>query len=240
MELRGRCAIAVMAKAPQAGRVKTRLIAALTPEAAMAMSRAFLRDITENLALAARVAPIDPFIAFAPAGTETLFDGVLAEGTRLVLADGSGEMPLSVQGFGRSLLHAMRTLFDRGYGAVCVLNSDSPTLPTVYLQQAASVLLAPGRRVVLGPAEDGGYYLLGLQSADPALFSNIAWSTGSVAAETRRRAEAAGLKMELLPSWYDVDDPASLRRLAEELAAPGIGYAAPASQAQLAGLALSA
>ena len=240
MALSERCAIAVMAKAPQAGRVKTRLIAALTPDAAMAMSRAFLRDITGNLALAALGAPIDPFIAFAPAGSEQLFNGLLAAGTQLVLADGTGEMPPAVQGFGRCLLHAMRELFDRGYGAVCVLNSDSPTLPTVYLQQAASLLLAPGKRAVLGPAEDGGYYLLGLRSPEAALFSDITWSTGSVAAETRQRAEAAGLPMELLPSWYDVDDPPSLRRLSEELAAPGIGYAAPASRAQLAGLALSA
>ncbi len=233
-ECAGRCAIAIMAKAPQAGRVKTRLTTALTPEQAMRMSCAFLRDITENLAQAAHSVPIDPYVAYAPAGSAALFDGLLYPGTQLVLADGSGEMPSEVQGFGRCLLHAMRALFERGYTAVCVLNSDSPTLPTAYLQQASTALLAPGARAVLGPAEDGGYYLLGLQSPEPAVFADIAWSTDSVAADTERRAEAIGLPMTILPSWYDVDDPISLRRLNAELRTPGIGYAAEATRAQLA------
>jgi rSAM/selenodomain-associated transferase 1 len=225
-----------MAKAPQAGRVKTRLTGLLTPEDAMQMSSAFLRDITENLAEAARDAPIDAFIAYAPAGSASLFDGLLAPGTRLVLADGTGDMPPEVVGFGRCLLHAMRSLFDVGYGAVCVLNSDSPTLPTVYLRDAALGLLAPGQRAVLGPADDGGYYLLGLQQPEPALFSDIAWSTDTVGDDTRRRAAGIGLPMNLLPSWYDVDDPASLRRLAAEFDGPSLGFPAPATRAQLAKL----
>jgi rSAM/selenodomain-associated transferase 1 len=229
-----------MAKAPQAGRVKTRLTRLLTPEDAAHMSAAFLRDITDNLAEAARQAAIDAYIAYAPAGATQLFDGMLAPGTRLVLADGSVEAPASVQGFGRCLLHAMRALFDVGYAGVCVLNSDSPTLPTAYLRQAATSLLAPGKRAVLGPAEDGGYYLLGLQSPEPALFANIAWSTETVAADTQARAAAIGLKMALLPSWYDVDDPTSLRRLIAELAAPTIGYEAATTRVALARLTLPA
>jgi len=222
-----------MAKAPQAGRVKTRLTPLLTPEEAMRLSGAFLRDITENLAQAALEVPIDAYIAYAPAGSMALFDGMLAPGTRLILADGSGEMPAGVQGFGRCLLHAMRSLFDVGYGAVCVLNSDSPTLPTRHLKQAATALLAPGKRAVLGPAVDGGYYLLGLQRPEPALLSDITWSTDSVAAETQRQARSLGLPVVLLPSWYDVDDPAALRRLMVELETPGAGYDAPATRAQL-------
>jgi len=227
-----------MAKAPQVGRVKTRLTGRLTPEAAMAMSRAFLRDITENVALAARSAPIDGFVAYAPAGSEALFDGLLAEGTALVLADGSGEMPGSVQGFGRCLLGAMRALFARGYAAVCVLNSDSPNLPTAFLRDAAIALLAPGRRAVLGPAEDGGYYLLGAQREEPALFADIAWSTERVAADTSARAAAIELPMTVLPAWYDVDDPASLDRLAADLSAPGVGYLAPATRVEVSKKAL--
>jgi rSAM/selenodomain-associated transferase 1 len=222
-----------MAKAPQAGRVKTRLTPLLTPEEAMRLSGAFLRDITENLAEAAQAAPIDPYIAYAPAGRADLFNGLLAPGTRLILADGTGEMPVAVQGFGRCLLHAMQGLFDVGYGAVCVLNSDSPTLPTHYLQQAVTALLAPGKRAVLGPAEDGGYYLLGLQRPEAALFSNITWSTDSVAAETQRQARSIGLPVLSLPSWYDVDDPAALRRLMAEFETPGNGYRAAATRARL-------
>jgi rSAM/selenodomain-associated transferase 1 len=233
MNLAGRCAIAVMAKAPQPGRVKTRLTPMLSPQAAMRLSCAFLRDITENLAAAARQAPIDPYVAYAPAGSAALFDGLLAAGTKLVLADGSGEMPAGVEGFGRCLLHANRSLFALGYSAVCVLNSDSPTLPTRYLSDAARMLLAPGRRAVLGEAEDGGYYLLGLQHAEPAVFSDIAWSTATVGAETRQRAHAIGLAVSMLPSWYDVDDAGSLSRLRADLAAPGEGYAAPYTRDEL-------
>ena len=126
------CAIAVMAKAPRPGHSKTRLSPPLTPDEARDMSAAFLRDITENIREAAQQADIAGYIAYAPAGMEALFDGILAEGTQLLLADGTGEAgdaAAGVEGFGRSLLHATSTpLFARGHSAVCVLNSDSPTL----------------------------------------------------------------------------------------------------------------
>src|SRR5689334_4729751 len=163
MELRDTCAIGVMAKAPQPGRSKTRLCPPLRPDQAAELSAAFLRDITENIALASRAAPIRGWIAYAPAGSESHFAGHVADGTDMVLADGSPPMPADVQGFGRCLLHAARSLFAAGFAAVCLVNSDSPTLPTALLVQAARLLLAPGERIVLGPAEDGGYYLLGMQ-----------------------------------------------------------------------------
>ena len=100
-----------------------------------------------------------------------------------------------------------------GYGAACVLNADSPTLPTAYLVRAAERLVAPGRRAVLGPADDGGYWLLGMQAVEPSLYAGIAWSTGSVAADTAARAAEAGLPLETLSTWFDVDDRDSLGRL---------------------------
>ena len=218
--LASRCAIAVMAKAPQAGRSKTRLVPPLDPAQAAALSAAFLRDITENIAAAARLAPIDGYIAYAPAGFEALFHGHLADGTRLVLADGSPPMPPGVNGFGRCLLQTIDTLLAEGYGAACVLNSDSPTLPTAVLAEAARRLAAPGDRAVFGPAEDGGYYLLGLKASHAALFTGIDWSTEHVAAQTLARAAAAGLEVASLPTWYDVDDAGALARLLAELAAP--------------------
>ena len=150
-----------MAKAPRPGLCKTRLVPPLSPAQAAGLSTAFLRDITENLRDAARTMPIAPYVAYAPAGTGVLFNGILAAGTDLVLADGSAATPPEVQGFGRCLLHAVQNLFARGHTAVCVLNSDSPTLPTSYLRQAALWLAEPDNRVVMGPADDGGYYLLG-------------------------------------------------------------------------------
>ncbi len=206
-----------MAKAPRAGHVKTRLVPPLTPEEAMHMSGNFLRDITENLRQAALRAPIDPFIAYAPAGSEELFDGLLAEGTL---------------GFGRCLLHATQAMFALGYGGVCLLNADSPTLPTDLLCEAADALLHPARRAVLGPADDGGYYLLGTRDIEPHLFADISWSTELVADQTRQRAAECQLDVVELAGWYDVDDSAALGQLLHPVAIRGLTpFAAPNTSA---------
>jgi rSAM/selenodomain-associated transferase 1 len=223
------CAIAVMAKAPQPGRSKTRLTPRLSPDQAAGLSAAFLRDITENIAAAARSARIDGFIAYAPASTEALFDGHLALGTGLILADGAPAMPDDVTGFGRCLLQAIEILLAQGYSAAVVLNSDSPTLPTEYLIRTAALLAAPGDRAVLGPAEDGGYYLLGLKQAHAQMFAGISWSSEHVAAQTRARAAEIGLELVELPAWYDVDDAAALERLIEELGGDDDQITAPAT-----------
>lgn len=236
MSLSGVCAIAVMAKAPRPGHVKTRLQSVLTPAEAAELGAAFLCDVTSNLAEAARHAPIHGYVAYAPAGQEARFDGLLASGTRLVLADGGdGEAP-GVEGFGRSLLHAIRALLGMGYGAACVLNADSPTLPTERLVRAAERLLAPGRRAVLGPADDGGYWLLGMQSVEPSLFARIAWSMDDVAAATAARAAEAGLALEDLGAWYDVDDQDSLRRLLQPAAPGDMDFHAPATRRCMDGM----
>ncbi|WP_428395884.1 TIGR04282 family arsenosugar biosynthesis glycosyltransferase [Lichenicoccus sp.] len=228
----GACAIAVMAKAPRSGFSKTRLVPPLTAPQAAAMSAAFLRDTTENIALAARAAAIDGYVAYAPAGLEALFDGHVAPGTPLLLADGDAAMPGSVRGFGRCLLHAITVLLDRGYTSVCVLNSDGPTLPTGILVRAAALLAEPGDRAVFGPAEDGGYYILGLKAAHAALFEDIDWSTERVAAQTRARAASIELPMVDLPPWYDIDDHAALARLLDGPTRAGPdAYHAPATWA---------
>jgi rSAM/selenodomain-associated transferase 1 len=227
-----------MAKAPRPGLCKTRLVPPLKPEEAAAMSAAFLRDITENIARAGALQNIHGCIAYAPAGLESLFDGHLAAGTGFVLADGSPDMPDGVSGFGRCLFHAINSLIADGFGAAVVLNSDSPTLPTELLLRTAQLLAEPGDRAVLGPADDGGYYLLGMKAAHGHLFNDIAWSTADVAEQTRKRAREIGLPFMELPNWYDVDDAASLFRLIDDLAMPEavdglIPFAAPASAACL-------
>jgi hypothetical protein len=216
MGCRPDCAIGIMAKAPRPGFAKTRLCPPLQPDQAAELSLAFLRDISDNIALAGRHTAITGYIAYAPAGTEAFFDGYLAPGTGRLLADGAPLMPPDIQGLGRCLLHAIMAMLARGHRAAVVVNADGPTLPTALLVRSARVLAASDDCVVLGPADDGGYYLLGVKAAHAHLFANIAWSTPTVAETTRTRAAELGLAVVELPPWYDVDDRATLNRLAEE------------------------
>ena len=219
---RGTCAIGVMAKAPQAGRSKTRLCPSLSHDQAARLSVAFPRDSIENMASAARLAPIVAYAAYVPLGTKAVLQAHVADGAALMLADGSPPMPRGIQGFGRCLMHAIQGMLAQGHAAACVLSSDSPTLPTELLVQAADTLLTPGERAVMGPANDGGYYLLGLKTAHAAMLADIDWSTPRVAKQTRPRAREAGLQLVELDLWHDVDDALSLNKLLTE----NRGYAA--------------
>ena len=205
----GDCAVAVMAKAPRVGEAKTRLVPALTAEAAARLSACFIRDALGNIAEAALQAAITGYVAYSPPGAEAEFAPLLSPGTRL--------LPSRRSGLRASLLDAAQDLLAAGHGSVCLVNSDSPTLPTSVLVEAARLLSRPGDRVVLGPAEDGGYYLIGLKRAHARLFQEIAWSTPIVFAQTLERGREIGLEPVVLPMWYDVDDIRSLRRLAAEL-----------------------
>ena len=178
-------------------------------------------------------------IAYAPAGQEGRFDGIRPKKCQLVLADGANGDAPGVQGFGRVLLDATRTLLARGHAAVCVLGADSPTLPTAILVQAARLLLDGAADAVLGPADDGGYYLLGLTGPDPAPFAGISWSTGIVAEETRARIRDANLRLTELETWYDVDDPPALARLARDLSGASDAYPAPHTAAALVSMRLA-
>ncbi|MGH7211350.1 MAG: TIGR04282 family arsenosugar biosynthesis glycosyltransferase [Acetobacteraceae bacterium] len=222
-----------MAKTPRPGQVKTRLVPPLSAEEATALNAAFLRDMTTTIATIGHALPVVSFVAYAPAGGEAAFDGLLAPGTALVLADGSVPLPAGIVGIGRSLLHATRTLLGRGFAAVCLVNSDSPNLPGAILREAVTTLAA-GRHVVLGPAEDGGYYLIGIPAAlagmADALFRDIPWSTPAVTATTLARAAEERIDVVCLPPWYDVDDWRSLRRLIRDLAANDDPTASPAPE----------
>ena len=203
------CGIAVMAKASIPGRAKTRLVPPLTAEEAAALNTSFLRDVAANLISASVHANISGYMAFAPAGSADFF--------RAVLPDCIGLLEMAAPGFGECLFGAAIGLLDKGHDAVCLLNSDSPTLPVAYLVAAATVLAVPGDRVVLGPSTDGGYYLIGLKRPHRRLFEGIDWSTERVAAQTLERAHELGLAVHQLPVWYDVDDADCLRRLVREL-----------------------
>jgi hypothetical protein len=202
------CGVAVMAKASEPGRAKTRLCPPLTLEEASRFNTAFLRDIAQNLEAAGELASIRGYMAYGPPGSESFFG---------FLPGGIGLIETWFPNFGDCLTHALEQQFALGHKAACVLNSDSPTLPTDVLVRAAAILAEREDRVVLGPSTDGGYYLLGLTRMHKHLFEDIAWSTGAVTAQTLARAAEIGLEVELLPEWYDVDDAEALRVLTREL-----------------------
>jgi uncharacterized protein len=208
----GGCALAVMAKAPRPGKVKTRLSPPLTPDQASALNVCFLRDTTENIRQATEGGKCAGLVVYTPAGDEAAFDGLLPDHFQLLVQRGDG--------FGERLFYACEDLFTCGFSSVCLIDSDSPTLPQGSLMQAIKKLSQPGDRMVLGGCDDGGYYLIGVKRQHRRLFERIDWSTERVYAQTLERAAEIDLRVELLPSWYDVDDAATLERLQRELSDP--------------------
>jgi glycosyltransferase A (GT-A) superfamily protein (DUF2064 family) len=208
----------------------------LTHEEAAELNTCCLRDVATNIEAAARQAPIQGFAAYYPLGSEPFFDDLLPVGFKL--------LPPREPTIGRSLFHAARDLFDAGYSSVCLVNADSPTLPTEFLVETVLRLRESGDRVVLGPAADGGYYLIGLKQFHRRLFEEIDWSTERVFRQTLARAGEIGVTVAPLPEWYDVDDEATLAMLAREIgpcqstASPyHNGYRAPSTAAFLEKLA---
>ena len=199
-----------MAKAPRPGKVKTRLSPPLTLDQSAALNICFLRDTTENIASVAASGKAAGIISYTPIGDEALFDNLLPAGFALI--------PQRGDAFGERLLATAEDLLACGYGSVCLIDSDSPTVPAAAFQQAVVELRTPGDRIVLGPSHDGGYYLIGLKHPHPEPFTNITWSTSTVAAEThRRRQSRQASNSSTLPLWYDVDDAATLDILTAEL-----------------------
>jgi len=203
------CGVAVMAKASAPGRTKTRLVPPLLGEEAAAFNTAFLKDIAANLLAAGRQTAIAGYMAIGPAGSEEFFKGNMPAEIGLFEA--------SLPNFGDCLFRAVEQVLHRGHRSAVVLNSDSPTLPTALLVETAEMLAQPGDRAVLGPASDGGYYLLGVKHAHRRLFDDVDWSTERVAKQTLARAREIRLQVHVLPTWYDVDDIEALRRLHAEL-----------------------
>jgi hypothetical protein len=203
------CALAVMAKAPRPGKVKTRLAPPLTLDQAAGLNACFLRDTAANIGAVAASRCAAGVISYTPVGDEGFFDNLLPSDFALI--------PQRGDGFGERLLATVQDLLSCGYGSVCLIDSDSPTVPAVAFEQAIAELQREGDRVVLGPSQDGGYYLIGLKSAHSELFADVAWSTSSVFVETVAAAKASGIEVVVLPLWYDVDDGESLELLTREL-----------------------
>ena len=202
------CALAVMTKVPRAGYVKTRLVPPLTPEEAAELNVCFLRDTAEAIQQAC-VSNAAGVAVYTPVGFEAAYDNILPSEFQL--------LPQRGDGFGERLAFAAEDLFRCGFGSVCLIDSDSPTVRSDVYVQAIALLAQPNDSVVLGPSDDGGYYLIGLKKFHRSLFERIDWSTERVLKQTRNRAEELSLEISLLPNGYDVDDRASLNRLCEEL-----------------------
>src|SRR5947207_1318866 len=174
------------------------------------VSARFVRSMPEpRIAHHSILSHFGVWMAYAPAGSREFFAGNLPAGIGLIETVDPN--------FGACLFRAADLLLAAGHEGVCLLNSDSPTLPTGYLVAAATALAAPGDRVVLGPATDGGYYLIGIKQPHRRLFQDVDWSTERVLRQTLARADELGLPVVVLPSWYDVDCEAALRVLIGEL-----------------------
>src|ERR1700730_14401465 len=154
-----------MAKAPLPGKVKTRLTPPLTPDQASALNICFIRDTTENIKQVTVASNSAGLVAYTPAGDESAFNGLLPHGFQL--------LPQRGDGFGERLLYACEDLFASGFSAVCLIDSDSPTMPQDALLQAVECLARAGDRMVLGASDDGGYYLIGLKRLHRRVFEQI-------------------------------------------------------------------
>jgi rSAM/selenodomain-associated transferase 1 len=229
-------AIGIMCKAPRPGSAKTRLAATIGVEAAARLSACFLRDVAATIEAVSESLACRGYGVYAPAGSENELREILPSSFGLLLqADAE---------FGNVLHGAAHDLLAWGHDCVTLVNSDSPTLPPAVLAQAVEAMRQPGDRMVLGPAVDGGYYLIGLKAPHRPLFTNIPWGTEAVAKLTLERAAQIGLETMVMPDWYDIDDAETLGWLRDELAGTSArfkgGGVAAATRAWLAGSAMAA
>jgi rSAM/selenodomain-associated transferase 1 len=200
-----RLVLGVFAKWPRPSFVKTRLAAAVGPDRAATVARAFLLDTLDRLA----AIPVRRVVAFSP-------DDAYADGAALV----SGRYELRAQGDGDLGVRMARFVtaeVDAGADAVVVVGADSPTLPVEFVERAFTDLEQAD--LVLGPATDGGYYLFGCGRRVPPVFDGVPWGTNRVLAETVARLPADLWRLRVLPPWYDVDTPDDWEMLRGHVAA---------------------
>ena len=226
-------AIGIFCKTPAPGLSKTRLSPPLRPEECAALSACFIRDLAGTIDELARDGVAAGYAVYTPVGSEPAL--------RTLLPRSFGLLPQREGDFGARIGNAMRALLQTHAGAILV-NADSPTLPAAILRAAVEAVRRQDA-VVLSPALDGGYTLIGLSATHDRLFVDIPWSTAQVHARTVARAGEIGLPVVSVPGWYDVDDASSLGLLLSELAGRPPAFAprglhgapAPATRAHFAG-----
>ena len=201
----------VFAKYPRAGNVKTRLVPPLTYNESALLYGAFLSDCFRGFTELSDL--FEPILYIADEGDRELIQEFFVEHNVLSLEE-SERLRIEAQrgdSLGDRLQNAFTESFSAGYDRLMVVGSDQPAIPSEYLREGFSAL--DNHDLVIGPADDGGYYALGLSVPQPELFRNIAWSTSEVFNQTIEIAKQAGLKVHCLPLWHDVDDEKALHWL---------------------------
>jgi rSAM/selenodomain-associated transferase 1 len=217
--LQGTVALAIFCKTPIAGESKTRLAPLLGPEDCAQLSACFIADLSNTIHALAADGDVVGYALYTPRGTEPALQRLLPPDFEL--------MPQAEGDFGARLDQGIQDLIALGHAGAILINSDSPTLPRKILRAAVDAVRGENS-VVLGPAIDGGYTLIGLSRPNPHLFTGIPWSTATVLASTLERAREIDLPTRILDPWYDVDDAASYAMLENELAGSRPGFASAA------------
>lgn len=207
------------ARVPEPGAVKTRLQPHLTPDESLALHRALLEDSVRLLRLVAARAGARAILSLSEDRDPdpSPDDGLVAA------CEGIERLPQRSGDLGRRLGGTLEDLRDSGSASAVIFGSDSPTVPPEWLESACEAVTA-GAPITIGPARDGGYYLIGARLPAPPLFDGIPWGSDAVLVETLRRVRRAGLAASVLPPWYDVDRPEDLRRAARDQSRTG-GFA---------------
>ena len=191
--------IVIMVKAPRPGTVKTRLAGSLTPDEAASLAACGVRDVVRAAQF------VTPFvlISYAPLDGQSELQELLPGGLLWTPQQGAD--------LGARMHSAVSAAARQGLQPVVILGTDSPTFPWKAVVQA--FVLLQTHDVVLGPAEDGGYWCVGLREPQALLFEDIRWSTETVFAQTLAKAQRLGLTVATVAPWYDTDTPGDLVRL---------------------------
>jgi len=205
-------AFVLYARVPRRGEVKTRMLPHLDADEALALHLALIEDSLDLLRQATAEADAVPYVAFSEPWEPS------RDGPDHRLSRAIGDIRLLPQrgtDLGDRLIHTCDDLLDRRHSGVVVIGSDSPTLPPERLVHAQAALRQEAEAVV-GPTDDGGYYLIGVGRRLPGLFDGISWGTGTVYADTMAAALRIGVRVDVLPFWYDIDRVGDLARLYRE------------------------
>ena len=202
-------ALIVFAKIPQANKVKTRLTSLISPEEAAALYDAMLKDALDVY----QELGMDVRLYFGPSDIDVPED-LQPAGVSIHTQKGDG--------LGARMAAAFAETFVAGYTKVVIIGTDHPTLPDAFILQAYEAL-SDSNAISIGPSEDGGYYLLGMNSFYPQVFQDMSYSHERVFIETLARVEQTPASLHVLPEWYDVDDPETLQRLIQDINAVDSG-----------------
>lgn len=209
-------ALAVMAKAPVAGRVKTRLQPALDAQQAAHLAKALLIDQLNHLC---HVDSADLYLAFAPEQARPFMQELAPPVFSL--------FPQRGEDLGARMQAVFEKLFSAGYQNIVLIGGDMPAVPLYFFNQAYRFLEARQHGVVLGPSRDGGYYLVGCNQPTPELFNNMSWSHDGVLAQTVAKLERLKIAHHVLTNWFDIDTPADMAVLRAELESPSLAETMP-------------